>query len=198
MAGLLNIRARLLAMLPLLAPGASPAADAPERIVFIRHGEKPSGGLGQLDCQSLNRALALPAFFKRMFDKPDAIFAPNPSIEKDDDGQPYAYVRPLATTAILFGLPVNVDIGYAEVDRLRSALEAPRYRNALIFVAWEHNQIVVVEQALLRARGGNPDDVPPWKHKDFHRVVVITIADATASYSRSREGLDARPEACAS
>lgn len=29
-------------------------------IVIIRHGEKPSAGLGQLSCQGLNRALALP------------------------------------------------------------------------------------------------------------------------------------------
>ena len=27
----------------------------PKTIVFFRHGEKPSGGLGQLTCQGLNR-----------------------------------------------------------------------------------------------------------------------------------------------
>jgi hypothetical protein len=26
-------------------------------IVFVRHGEKPQGGFGQLNCQGLNRAL---------------------------------------------------------------------------------------------------------------------------------------------
>ncbi len=42
----------------------TPAADAGtqtvETIVCVRHGEKPKGGLGQLNCKGLNRALALP------------------------------------------------------------------------------------------------------------------------------------------
>jgi hypothetical protein len=32
---------------------------AAETIVFVRHGEKPQDGFGQLNCQGLNRALAL-------------------------------------------------------------------------------------------------------------------------------------------
>ncbi len=32
-----------------------------ETLVFVRHGEKPAQGYGQLNCQGLNRALALPA-----------------------------------------------------------------------------------------------------------------------------------------
>ena len=39
----------------------SDAGSATETIVFVRHGEKPANGLGQLDCQGFNRALALPA-----------------------------------------------------------------------------------------------------------------------------------------
>ncbi len=52
-----------------------------ETIVFVRHGEKPAAGLGQLDCQGLNRALALPPVIAA-FGKVDAIFAPNPSQQK--------------------------------------------------------------------------------------------------------------------
>ena len=43
-------------------PSASPAS-APvqvETIVCIRHGEKPKAGLGNLDAEGRNRALALP------------------------------------------------------------------------------------------------------------------------------------------
>jgi len=39
---------------------AGTTIHAEETIVFFRHGEKPSAGLGQLTCQGLNRALALP------------------------------------------------------------------------------------------------------------------------------------------
>lgn len=35
-------------------------AVASENIIFIRHAEKPSDGLGQLSCKGLNRSLALP------------------------------------------------------------------------------------------------------------------------------------------
>ena len=83
-------------------------ATAKETIVFVRHGEKPPQGLGQFDCRGLNRALALPTVIQKSFGKPDAIFAPNPSDQKNDEGEHYDYVRPLATiepTAIAFGMP---------------------------------------------------------------------------------------------
>ena len=53
------------AALILLIPVPSAIGDgidgAAETIVFVRHGEKPEAGLGQLNCQGLNRALALPS-----------------------------------------------------------------------------------------------------------------------------------------
>ena len=87
---------------------------------------KPPAGPGQLDCQGLNRALALPAVVERMFGKPDAIFAPDPSGKNDDGGIAFDYVRPLATiepTAIAFGLPVNASIRFPQRRALNAALE---------------------------------------------------------------------------
>jgi hypothetical protein len=170
-----------------------------ERIVFVRHGEKPREGLGQLNCRGLNRALALPAFIAAQFGKPDAIFAPNPADQKKDDGKPYDYVRPLITiepTAITFGLPVHAEIGFADVAGLRKALEAPEYRDALVVVAWEHKLIDVVARDLLAAHG-DPELPPPWAEGDYDSVDVVTI-DATghASFTHLREGLDGQPEAC--
>ena len=84
-----------------------------ETVALLRHGEKPVNGLGQLSCQGLNRALALPPVIGNMFGHPDAIFAPNPSDQKADHGEPYDYVRPLATiepTAIFFGLPRDIEL----------------------------------------------------------------------------------------
>jgi len=84
--------------------------------VLLRHGEKPPGGLGQLTCKGLNRALALPSVLIGRYGKPDFIYAPNPSMQvKDGRILPtYSYVRPLATiepTAIRLGMPVNTQIG---------------------------------------------------------------------------------------
>ena len=102
--------------------------------MFVRHGEKPALGLGQLDCRGLNRALALPGVIAKTWGKPDFIFAPDPAAEKKDAGVSYDYVRPLATiepTAVLFGMPVDAHIGFADVAGLQAALEAP----AAIFFA---------------------------------------------------------------
>ncbi|MGA7384116.1 MAG: hypothetical protein WBW81_05330 [Methylocella sp.] len=43
--------------LPLLDETRAWSDDAVETIVLVRHGEKLGKGLGQLDCQGLNRAL---------------------------------------------------------------------------------------------------------------------------------------------
>jgi hypothetical protein len=173
-----------------------------ETIVFVRHGEKPAAGLGQLDCQGLNRALALPPVIAA-FGKVDAIFAPNPSQQKEEDGRSYSYVRPLATiepTAIRLGLPVNTAIGLTDISSLRTALEQPSYRQALVVVVWEHKQIEAIARALLAAHGGNPARVPHWSGKDFDSLYVITLTrhgDATtASFDHKREGLDGQPTAC--
>jgi hypothetical protein len=82
--------------------------DAVETIVLVRHGEKPDKGLGQLDCHGLNRALALPPVIAKTFGRPSAVFAPDPSQQREDYGVSYDYVRPLATiepTAIFSGCP---------------------------------------------------------------------------------------------
>ena len=54
--------------------------DEVQRIILVRHAEKPDDGLGNLTCQGLNRALLLPDYIQREFNKPDYIFAPNLSL----------------------------------------------------------------------------------------------------------------------
>jgi hypothetical protein len=172
----------------------------PERIVFVRHGEKPPGGLGQLDCKGLNRALALPAYFEKTFGKPDAIFAPNPADRKKDAGALYDYVRPLITiepTAIAFGLPVDVNIGFDDSRALEAALAAPALARALVFVAWEHRLIDVVARDILKSHGADPGLVTTWAEDDYDSVDVVTIGeDGHATFQRLAEGLDGQPEAC--
>jgi hypothetical protein len=181
---------------------AAPAArseEPVETIVLIRHGEKPEKGLGQLNCRGLNRALALPSVIAKDFGRPSAIFAPNPSHEKDDDGVPYDYVRPLVTvepTAILFGLPVNAKFGYADIAGLQAAIEQPAYRNAVILIAWEHHYAEDMARALLAAHGGDPSVVPKWRRDDFDSIYVVTIGAAKANFSHRREDLDGQPDAC--
>ena len=187
---------------------AGRSENAVETILFIRHGEKPQGGLGQLTCQGLNRALALAPAMAKSFGRPDAIFAPNPSHPKMDDGQPYDYVRPLATvepTAIWFGLPVDVSLDIYDTAGLLAAIEKRRApdRNVLILVAWEHRQIALIVRAILTAHGADPEmvrAVEDWKREDFDSIYVVRISTvgnlAKVTFDHEYEGLDGQPDAC--
>lgn len=182
-------------------------SNAAETIVMLRHGEKPDGGLGQLSCQGLNRALALPAVLQKKFDKPVAIFATNPGIQKYDGLQRYYYVRPLATiepTAIALNLPVNTEFGWEDTDQLQAALLAPAYQNATVFVVWEHRMLERTARKLLADNGGDPAQVPNWKGSDFDGIYVITISTDTstgkpsASFHHDNEALNQLPTTCPS
>ena len=189
----------LLAALPRAADAQSPAT---ETILFVRHGEKPAAGLGQLDCRGLNRALALPAVLAA-YGTIDAIFAPDPSHRMKDKGQLYDYVRPLATiepTAIRLGLPVDTSLAATDVEGLRTALERPALRAARIVVAWEHTEIVAVARALVAAHGGDPAKVPAWDENDFDSIYRVTFVrsgnDATVSFEIGHEGLNGQSATC--
>lgn len=186
------------------AAAAVPTA-ATETIVFVRHGEKPAHGYGQLDCQGLNRALALPAVIAAKFGKPDLIYAPNPSMQKKDGGVLYDYVRPLATiepTAIQFGMPVDTDYGFAQVDLLRQALVAPEQRGKMIVVAWEHHEIETLARTIIQQYGGPDQDVPPWQSNDFDAIYIVKLdwtndgAARRATFKLDHEGLDGRAADC--
>ena len=164
-------------------------ADAPavETIVMVRHGGKSAQGLGQLDCQGLHRALALPGVIERMFGRPAAIFAPNPSAQKIDQGVAYDYVRPLATiepTAIAAGLPVDASIGLTDIATLKARLEDAKLQSSFVLVGWEHVQIVQLARAIMTDFGGDPGSVPQWKGNDFDGIYVIRL---TRSGDRLRQ-----------
>jgi hypothetical protein len=186
-----------------LITGARTAAAEQETIVFLRHGEKPPEGLGQLDCQGLNRALALPRVLISRYGKADFIFAPNPAQQSKDHGQHYNYVRPLATiepTAIAMGRPVDASIGFKDIDKLDSALPSGPYRSAVVFVAWEHVKLVEAARLLVQRLGGDPKIVPDWPESDFDSLYVLTLTwtgdRAAISFAHHQEGLNGRSTSC--
>jgi hypothetical protein len=177
--------------------------DTTQTIVMVRHGEKPDQGLGQLSCQGLNRALALPRAIEIKFGRPDAIFAPDPARQKNDRGTKYDYVRPLATiepTAIYFGLPVNASLGFKEVDKLADTLLSPSYRRGVVIVAWEHTLIEETARRIVKRFGGDASRVPAWASADFDSIYVVRITHdagtSAVSFAVEREGLNGQPTTC--
>jgi hypothetical protein len=167
-----------------------------ETIVFLRHGEKPQGGLGQLTCQGLNRALALPPILISKFGRADYVFAPAPEGKVSEGGlRQFDYIRPLATiepTAIRLGLPVCTDFRYNDITGLQQELTKQPYHKALIFVAWEHYELDRMV-SFVGVFGGNPAEVPEWPGDDYDSLYVLRLSDTGAkkwiSFSHDHEGL---------
>jgi hypothetical protein len=181
------------------------AGAAEQKIVFIRHAEKPAQGLGQINCQGLNRALALPTVLLGKFGKPDFVFASDPHEKKPDGDQLYNYVRPLLTvapTAVQAGVPINTSFGFENIEGLQRELATPRYQNAVVFVAWEHKKLEDVVKAMLKDMGANPGDVPRWKGSDFDSIYVVTVqrndGKTVARFAHEHQQLDGQAAACPS
>ncbi len=174
---------------------AAPAEGSVETIVAVRHGEKPPGGLGNLDNRGLNRALALPNVLLSKYGTPAFIFAPNPT-EKVDDGKFY-YVRPIVTidpTAIRCQLPINTAYGYTQIDQLAKELKKPDYQHAVIFIAWEHRFLDDFARLMVKSYGGDPAQVPPWAGSDYDSIFVFKITHQngrdTLAFTVDHEGLN--------
>lgn len=175
------------------------AAKGPriETIVFMRHGEKPLLDFGQLNCQGLNRVLALPNVLNEKFGKPDYIFAPNPYL-----GGFFYYVRALATiepTAIQLGLPVQTDFAFYQVSKVAHALLEPQYHSSLLFVAWEHLNIVFIAKKIVSLLGGGTA-IPNWPDDDYDSLYVISIdwekIPPAIKFTRDHQGLDNQSKIC--
>ena len=205
--------ALLLAALPAQASAAGQAAaasaalapngEAEQTLILIRHGEKPADGLGQLDCQGLNRALALPAVLLQKFGKPDFLFAPDPAQQIIDHNRAFSYIRPLATiepSAVRFGMPVETPYGYLDIDKLRQLLDQPAYQNAHIVIAWEHRMAERLARALVQTYGGDPSSVPRWGSDDFDSIYIVKVSRTPtgirATFTLDHEGLNGQSTVC--
>ena len=157
--------------------------NATETIVLVRHGEKPlEQAHGQLDCEGLNRALALPAVLAR-YGHPAAIYAANPASQTAEGNispwaARYSYVRPLATIepyAIQLGMPVDAQIAATDIHGLERELLKPAFANALVVVAWEHLEARRFAESMLQTFNETKSDVPHWLNSDYDTVYVFRL-----------------------
>jgi hypothetical protein len=196
--------ARLISLFVVLTMFAATDARADQTIVFLRHGEKPSGGYGQITCQGLNRALALPDVLLAKYGKPNYIYAPNPTVKIPDPAGSFYYIRPLATiepTAVRLGMNVWTKYGYNDIASLKAALITPNKANTTTFVAWEHLQLQKVVQNIMSAHGGGAL-VPAWTSGDYDSLYVVRVdyigSTISAHFQRDLQGLNGQPTTCPS
>lgn len=177
-------------------------ASAQQTIVFFRHGEKPAAGLGNLSCQGLNRALALPNVLLGRFGTPNFLYAPDPAVKISDPGGSYYYVRPLATiepVAIRTGVSVNTHYGYTAIGSLEALIIQPAKANSTIFVSWEHDYLQRIVQDIMNRYGGGAV-VPAWVTGDYDSLFVVRVnysgGTPSATFEKQAEGLNGLATAC--
>jgi hypothetical protein len=195
----------VLALVPRLSGQTQQAAKATdakvETIIFIRHAEKPVAGLGQLNCQGLNRALALPAVLMSKFGKPDQIYAPDPAGKVHDPAGTFDYLRPLATiepTAIRLGMPVSCDYHYDQIKELETELLSPERVGQTIVIVWEHRFLNQMVKDLVQTKGADPKQVPDWPGSEYDRIDILRIPAGTGaiSFAQDHENLNHLSDDC--
>ncbi|HDS1774854.1 histidine phosphatase family protein [Pseudomonas putida] len=182
------------------------SVDGTQTLVFLRHGEKPGEGLGQLNCQGLNRALDLATVLPERFGKADYVFAANPTrhVEEGSRDESYSYIRPLMTitpSAIRLGLPVNIDYGANDTAELADELLSDKYRNATIYTAWSHGYLPeLINTVAGKALGEERVVTEDWSGEDFDTLYVLTLTwqngKASLLSRNVRQGLNDGAHSC--
>lgn len=176
----------------------STAAYSSQTLVLVRHGEKPDNDSGQLTCKGLNRALALPDVLISKYGKPDALFASAPKQNKL--GSSLRAVQTITPTAIKVSLPIHLNYHAKETKELQQALLSPQYKNSVIYLVWEHDNLVKLAKNIMKSEGGNPDEIPKWKGSDFDSIYVLRInreSNATKiTFEHTQQGLNHVSDVC--
>ncbi|HEY0288002.1 MAG TPA: hypothetical protein VGC62_13465 [Pseudomonas sp.] len=171
-----------------------------QTLVFLRHAEKPDMGLGQLNCQGLNRAIDLSTLLPKEFGNANFIFAANPSrhVEEGEGDHSYSYLRPLMTvgpSAIKLGLPVNIDFAANDTSDLADELMRDKYHDATIYTAWSHGYLPeLINKVAEEASGKKVRLLDDWVGDDFDSVSVLTLkwvnGKASLEYENYKQNLN--------
>ncbi|MDR9865348.1 MULTISPECIES: histidine phosphatase family protein [Pseudomonas] len=180
--------------------------DGTQTLVFLRHAEKPEGGLGQLNCQGLNRAIDLSTLLPEKFGKADYVFAANPTrnVEEGELDNSYSYIRPLMTispAAIKLGLPVNIEFSANDTSDLARELLEDKYHNSTIYTAWSHGYLPeLINKVAGKAVGEKQNITDDWSGSDFDSLYVLTLTwhngKASLQSHSYKQGLDNGKESC--
>lgn len=159
----------------------APQEQSVQTLVFLRHAEKPADGLGQLNCQGLNRAISLSHMLPERFGTAHYIFAANPTrkVEEGPQDHSYHYIRPLMTiapTAIRLGLPVNIEFEADEVDDFVDEILEAKYRDKTIYTAWSRGYLPdVINELLSETEADDKLNVGYWSRDDFDSIFMVKL-----------------------
>jgi hypothetical protein len=155
-----------------------------EKVVIIRHGEKPDKG-DHLSCKGYNRSLQLPAVLYAKYKIPDKIFVPSVDNIKSAN-----HLR-MFETIIPFAVKYNISINSKfDVDDVNSTADAILKTKGYVLVVWEHDKI----DNLAKALGAHPNGIK-WNDNDFDSIWIINFKNGKATLSMDRENINP-PDNC--
>ncbi|MDQ6609437.1 MAG: histidine phosphatase family protein [Bacteroidota bacterium] len=156
---------------------SSSSPSAAQKIIIIRHGEKPDEG-DNLSCQGFNRALQLPAVLNKKFGVPAFIYVPSINTGKNTStARMYQTVMPFA---IKYNLPVNTKY---DVDDAEGLAQSILKKGGTTLVVWEHKAINNITKAL------GVEEKVKWENDDFDSIWIVTIENGRAKLTRDKEAL---------
>jgi len=150
-----------------------------QRVVIIRHGEKPDNG-DNLSCKGFNRSLQLPAVLYSKFKVPDKIFVPSMN-----NGKSASHIR-MFETITPFAIKYNVAINSKfDVDNVKEMAGSILKTNGYALVVWEHDKI----DNLVKALGADAKGMK-WGGDDFDSIWIITFKNGKATVSFDKENIN--------
>jgi hypothetical protein len=149
------------------------------KVVIIRHGEKPDNG-DNLNCQGLNRAMALPKVLFTKFGVANEIYIPTVNAgAKTKSARMFQTITPYA---VKYNLDINSS--YDTEDYKNVAKDVLQQRGTVIIV-WEHHAIPHIAKAL-----GVQEDIKDWSDSDFDSIWIITYKKGKVTLTADKEGLN--------
>lgn len=148
-----------------------------QKIVLIRHGEKPDKG-DNLSCQGLNRALQLPEVLYHKIGVPNQIDVPTINTGKSTStARMYQTIVPFA---IKYNLNINTKYEVKEIEKIAVHLKQATGTTLLV---WEHKNIVKLVAAL-----GIKENLS-WDDNDFDSIWIITFLNGIPKLSKDKENI---------
>lgn len=158
---------------------AQNANNGLQKIVIIRHAEKPDAG-DNLSCKGFNRSLQLSAVLYNKYKVPDKIFIP--SISNGKSANQLRMLQTITPFAVKYNLKIDSKF---DVDDVKDLADAILKTNGYALVVWEHDKINNIVKAL-----GVDDKGMKWSDNDFDSIWIINFKNGKGVLTVDKENLN--------
>lgn len=148
-----------------------------QKIVILRHGEKPDEG-ENLSCAGWNRAMQLSQVLYKKFGLPNQIYIPSLHTgKKTTVARMYQTIVPFA---IKYNLNLNTKFNVQDIDKLSAQI---KQQSGTTLLVWEHKNIHKIAAAF-----GIKEKLS-WDNDDFDSIWIITITNGVPKLVKDKEGI---------